>query len=427
MSELAAIKALSRETKALIFVNEFEARRMPIFQLRAVLELLVNDAQEQKAIVDLVENDLRATGYPPEEISAFLGDLLSTAKPKSLSSEGGGTFATRKLKSPFAQGFEGGLPPADAGIVPAIPAPQVAPRARGSKILPAVPLTPEAGTSPAPPAPEELPFFGKSKTIAMGPPAAIPPASDTAPPQVPHKPGASNILPAVPQRTQGMGTSLAQTAPEERPFFGKGKTSMAGPPPADLLAPPAFSPPPQSAPAGSSAQRGRTFMLKPQPPPATVGGADALMPAGQSSLSRHDIIFGGKGAAAPPDMGPKPLILIADDDRRARMVFRIRIEEAGYETVECGTGDEAWSRIEQGGVALAVLDMKMPGLHGLEVLSNISEKRPGMPVVICTAYDQLQEEFAVKTYPKLKYLVKPIAPESLLQAIRELLGAKSTA
>jgi DNA-binding NtrC family response regulator len=151
------------------------------------------------------------------------------------------------------------------------------------------------------------------------------------------------------------------------------------------------------------------------------------MPVGQKSLARHEIMFGGKGATTVPRLGSKPLILIADDDRRARMVFRIRIEEAGYEAVECGTGDEAWERIRQGGVALAVLDMKMPGLHGLEVLSNISDKCPGLPVVICTAYDQLREEYAVKTFPNLRYLVKPIAPQSLVEAIGELLAPKNTA
>jgi hypothetical protein len=47
-------------------------------------------------------------------------------------------------------------------------------------------------------------------------------------------------------------------------------------------------------------------------------------------------------------------------------------------------------------------------------------------VVICTAYDQLKEEFAVKTFPNLRYLVKPIAPQSLVDAIGELLAPKST-
>jgi len=145
-----------------------------------------------------------------------------------------------------------------------------------------------------------------------------------------------------------------------------------------------------------------------------------LLPAGTKSLLRHEVVFGAPAGVTV--IATKLLILIADDDKRARMVFRLRIEEAGFNTVECGTGDEAWQRIQQGGVALVVLDMKMPGLHGLEVLTNIADKYPGLPVVICSAYDQLQDEFVVRSYPKLKYLVKPIAPEKLVGAIRDLPG-----
>jgi CheY-like chemotaxis protein len=117
-------------------------------------------------------------------------------------------------------------------------------------------------------------------------------------------------------------------------------------------------------------------------------------------------------------------VLLADDDKRARLVFRLRLEEAGFSTVEVGSGTEAWDRIQQGGLAAAVLDMKMPGLHGLDVLSRVSDKKLGLPIVICTAYDQLDEEYVVKTYAKLKYLVKPIAPETLVSAVKDLVAMK---
>jgi DNA-binding response OmpR family regulator len=68
--------------------------------------------------------------------------------------------------------------------------------------------------------------------------------------------------------------------------------------------------------------------------------------------------------------------------------------------------------------------MKMPGLHGLEVLSHMADKQITTPVIICSAYDQLQDEFVVRTYPNLRYLVKPVAPEALVSSIRELLAPK---
>jgi len=339
---------------------------MPMFQLRAVLEAIVVDAEERKNIVDMVENDLRATGYPTEQVTAFLTDLLTTALPKPTAREGT-ILTTRKLRSPFAMGFEAvSSPPADA--VPE--APEAATAKTPTKTLRGVTMGPGflqhsfATAAPAPLA---------SATASMPPP---PPDAPPAPP----KPPAAPVPGSGPQRRAS--------------FIFEGPIKPPAPPPA------------------------------PPPPPPRPSKPDMLMPAGTKSLLRHEIFFGAQvGMSATMT---KPLILIADDDKRARMVFRLRIEEAGFTTVECGTGDEAWERIQQGGVALAVLDMKMPGLHGLEVLANIADKCPGLPVVICSAYDQLQDEFVVRSYPRLKYLVKPLAPEKLVGAIKELLAAPAT-
>jgi DNA-binding response OmpR family regulator len=107
------------------------------------------------------------------------------------------------------------------------------------------------------------------------------------------------------------------------------------------------------------------------------------------------------------------------------MVYRMRLEDAGFEVVEFGDGAEAWARLQAGGVALAVLDMKMPGMHGLDVLSNLAAKSPGLPVVICSAYDQLEDELTVQRYSPLKYLTKPVAPDTLVATVKGLLGAQA--
>ncbi|MCY3017729.1 MAG: hypothetical protein NTW87_01680 [Planctomycetota bacterium] len=84
MNELEAMRALSPETKALVLVSEFELRRMPTFQLRAVLEGLAPDAEERKAVMDMAERRLRESGHPPEQVAAFLTGLLATAPPQPL-------------------------------------------------------------------------------------------------------------------------------------------------------------------------------------------------------------------------------------------------------------------------------------------------------------------------------------------------------
>jgi len=67
----------------------------------------------------------------------------------------------------------------------------------------------------------------------------------------------------------------------------------------------------------------------------------------------------------------------------------------------------------------------MPGLHGLEVLANMKSKQIYIPVVICSAYDQLQDDFVIKSYPLVRYLVKPVAPDALVGALKDLFAQKA--
>ncbi|MBN1807746.1 MAG: response regulator [Planctomycetes bacterium] len=113
----------------------------------------------------------------------------------------------------------------------------------------------------------------------------------------------------------------------------------------------------------------------------------------------------------------KATVLVADDDQRIRFVYRTKLEEGGYSVIEAENGMEAWRLIQTGEVNVAVLDMKMPGYHGLDVLSRMADAGMDIPVIISTAYDQLADEFVVATYPKLQYLVKPIDPNELLANI----------
>ncbi len=152
------------------------------------------------------------------------------------------------------------------------------------------------------------------------------------------------------------------------------------------------------------------------------------MPPTLSFQKDEDVFFGG--AAQGMNIGEvqravKPNVLIADDDARVRMINKIKFEEAGYNVMEAGDGISAWKHIREGGLAGAVLDMKIPGYHGLEILSRMVDASIFIPVVICSAYDQLGDEFVVATYPKLKYLVKPVPPEQVVNAMGELIAAEA--
>jgi CheY-like chemotaxis protein len=119
-----------------------------------------------------------------------------------------------------------------------------------------------------------------------------------------------------------------------------------------------------------------------------------------------------------PASGGKPSVLVADDDARSRMMYRAKLEEEGYEVTEAKDGIEAWNYIKSGGVQCAVMDMKMPGYHGLEVLGRMVDSNLILPVVVVSAFDQLANEFVVATYPKLTFLTKPAPPEQVFDAVK---------
>ena len=130
--------------------------------------------------------------------------------------------------------------------------------------------------------------------------------------------------------------------------------------------------------------------------------------------------MGARFAPSPGDVG-RPTVLVADDDGRARMMYRAKLEESGFLVIEAKDGVEAWDYIKNGAVQCVVMDMKMPGYHGLEILGRMVDADLIVPVVVVSAFDQLANEFVVATYPMLEFLAKPASPERVVEAVNSFL------
>jgi two-component system, response regulator PdtaR len=110
-------------------------------------------------------------------------------------------------------------------------------------------------------------------------------------------------------------------------------------------------------------------------------------------------------------------ILIAEDETIIRLDLRALLEGAGHEVVaEARDGEEAVSLAREHAPDLAVLDVKMPHLDGIEAARRILEERP-IPIVMLTAYGQ--EELVARAVEAgvFGYLVKPFRETDLLPAI----------
>jgi two-component system, response regulator PdtaR len=115
-------------------------------------------------------------------------------------------------------------------------------------------------------------------------------------------------------------------------------------------------------------------------------------------------------------------VVIAEDEAIIRMDLRETLEEEGYEVVgETGRGDQAIELVRDLLPDLAILDVKMPGLDGLEVARIINaEKLCG--VLILTAFSQREIVEDARDAGALAYLVKPFQKSDLVPAIEVAIG-----
>jgi len=110
-------------------------------------------------------------------------------------------------------------------------------------------------------------------------------------------------------------------------------------------------------------------------------------------------------------------ILIAEDETIIRLDLRALVEQAGHEVcAEARDGAEAVEQARSAAPDLAIMDVKMPRLDGIEAARRIIEERP-IPIVMVTAYGQEELVSRAVEAGVFGYLVKPFREQDLLPAI----------
>ncbi len=115
---------------------------------------------------------------------------------------------------------------------------------------------------------------------------------------------------------------------------------------------------------------------------------------------------------------PKPYsILITDDDRGCREALRDIVEEEGYPALLAASGEEAVDIVREGPVHLALLDMHMPSLTGLETLQIVRQFNALLPAILITAdssAELMRQAFSVKVY---SVIPKPVSRNVVLYTV----------
>ena len=120
-------------------------------------------------------------------------------------------------------------------------------------------------------------------------------------------------------------------------------------------------------------------------------------------------------------MTDRPLVVVADDDEDILMLVRATLS-AAYDVAAARDGEQALSLLQELRPAAAVLDIAMPGLDGLEVLTRVraDPALSELPVVLLSARAQEQDVARGYALGASRYIRKPFSPRELVAAVDEL-------
>jgi DNA-binding response OmpR family regulator len=112
-------------------------------------------------------------------------------------------------------------------------------------------------------------------------------------------------------------------------------------------------------------------------------------------------------------------ILVADDEANIRLLLEEVLTQEGYQVTVVGTGREALRKMLKDDYDLAIFDIKMPDMNGLELIEKIRELKKTIPVIVCSAFRHLQDDYVVGTGGVAGYLTKPVNLEELKTKVKE--------
>jgi DNA-binding response OmpR family regulator len=109
-------------------------------------------------------------------------------------------------------------------------------------------------------------------------------------------------------------------------------------------------------------------------------------------------------------------VLLVEDDSAIRMVLRVALEDAGYEVLEAATGEEALLVRVDEAADLLVVDLRLPGIHGLDVVRTVRGSSR-VPIIILTAQAESSDVVAGLEAGADDYVTKPFVTRELLARI----------
>src|SRR5438876_202743 len=121
---------------------------------------------------------------------------------------------------------------------------------------------------------------------------------------------------------------------------------------------------------------------------------------------------------------PKSRILVIDDEVAIRDSLRMMLEYEGYDFVGAATGQEGLALAEREAPDLVLLDVKMPGMDGLEVLDRLRSMNETLPIVVISGHGTISTAVEATKKGAFDFIEKPFASERVLVSLRNALAQR---
>jgi DNA-binding NtrC family response regulator len=116
-------------------------------------------------------------------------------------------------------------------------------------------------------------------------------------------------------------------------------------------------------------------------------------------------------------MNAKPRVLLVDDEERFRTTTARLLAVRGFDASDVGSAREALDELWNQDYDVVVLDVRMPGMTGIEALAEIKRVRPGVEVIILTGHASVDAAVEIMRLGGYEYLLKPCPIDELVEKI----------
>ncbi len=117
-------------------------------------------------------------------------------------------------------------------------------------------------------------------------------------------------------------------------------------------------------------------------------------------------------------------ILVVDDEENIRLLYKEELNDEGYQVEVAASAEEALEKIHSEKPDIITLDIKMPGMDGIELLDKLKKDNSNIPIILCSAYGRYKQDFRV--WASNAYVVKSADLGELKVTIRDILKETSS-